>query len=89
MAHHGKIEVCSELPNQINNVLVFPGVFRGLMDGRIEKLGPEVMVAAVQAIADLVGDDLDAEAIVPDVFDERLVPAVADAVSGARATGSQ
>jgi malate dehydrogenase (oxaloacetate-decarboxylating) len=65
-------------------VLAFPGVFRGLLDGGARELSIAAQRAAARAIADVVGDDmLDAEHIVPDVFDERLVPAVARAVMNA------
>ncbi|HEY3529295.1 MAG TPA: NADP-dependent malic enzyme [Nocardioides sp.] len=75
----------SDLPNQINNVLAFPGVFRGLLDSPVRAVDSVVMSAAAEAIASLV-DAPGPEAIVPDVFDERLVDAVADAV-GATAIG--
>ena len=72
----------SDYPNQINTVLAFPGVFRGLLDGRLRTVDLDVQAAAADAIAGLVSADrLGAELIVPDVFDDRLVPAVADAVA--------
>lgn len=72
----------SDHPNQINNVLVFPGVFRGLLDAGARELTTAAQLAAAHAIAGTVGDDvLDAGRIVPSVFDERLVPAVAQAVA--------
>jgi malate dehydrogenase (oxaloacetate-decarboxylating) len=71
----------SNQPNQINNVLAFPGIFRGLLDGGARDLSLAAQCAAARAIADEVADDeRDAEHIVPDVFDENLVPAVARAV---------
>ena len=70
----------SDYPNQINNVLAFPGVFRGALDVRASDISEEMKIAAAEAIADLVGDDLSAEYIVPDPFDKRVVPAVAVAV---------
>jgi malate dehydrogenase (oxaloacetate-decarboxylating) len=70
----------SDRPNQINNVLVFPGVFRGLLDGRATSLTDEIQLAAAAAIADTVGADRDPERVVPSVFDERLVPAIAEAI---------
>src|SRR4051812_27673642 len=69
----------SDLPNQINNVLAFPGVFRGLLDGPSRQVDSVLMAAAADAIASLV-DEPGREAVVPDVFDERLVDAVAQAV---------
>jgi malate dehydrogenase (oxaloacetate-decarboxylating) len=71
----------SDLPNQINNVLAFPGVFRGLLDGPPRQVDTPLMAAAADAIASLV-DEPRADSIVPDVFDERLVGTVAKAVVG-------
>jgi malate dehydrogenase (oxaloacetate-decarboxylating) len=74
----------SDQPNQINNVLAFPGIFRGLLDGGAQNLTLAAQRAAAEAIADAVAEgDLDAGHIVPDVFDENLVPAVARAVMNA------
>jgi malate dehydrogenase (oxaloacetate-decarboxylating) len=70
----------SDLPNQINNVLAFPGVFRGLLDGPSRQVDSVTMAAAANAIASLVPEP-GPEAIVPDVFDERLVDRVARAVA--------
>ncbi len=71
----------SDHPNQINNVLAFPGIFRGLLDGRIHKITDKMLVAAAYAISDCVSvDQLNANFIVPSVFDPRVVPAVAAAV---------
>ena len=71
----------SDHPNQINNVLAFPGIFRGLLDGRITKITTEMLVAAADAIADCVSDDqLNSNFIVPSVFDQRVVTNVAAAV---------
>jgi malate dehydrogenase (oxaloacetate-decarboxylating) len=70
----------SDLPNQINNVLAFPGVFRGLLDGPARRVDTGLLAAAADAIASLV-DEPGPEAIVPDVFDERLVDQVAQAVA--------
>jgi malate dehydrogenase (oxaloacetate-decarboxylating) len=69
----------SDLPNQINNVLAFPGVLRGLLDGPARQVDPVMMAAAADAIASLV-DEPGPSAIVPDVFDPRLVATVAAAV---------
>lgn len=71
-------------PNQINNVLAFPGIFRGLLDGGAAELSLAAQCAAARAIADTVpGGKRDAQHIVPDVFDVNLVPAVAHAVMNA------
>jgi malate dehydrogenase (oxaloacetate-decarboxylating) len=71
----------SDHPNQINNVLAFPGVFRGLLDARAREMTVAAQLAAAHAIAGTVGEDtLGPGHIVPSVFDERLVPAVAEAV---------
>jgi malate dehydrogenase (oxaloacetate-decarboxylating) len=71
----------SDYPNQINNVLVFPGFFRGLLDSRARTVSDEMKVAAAQAIAGVVGaDELSEEYIVPSVFDRRVAPSVAAAV---------
>jgi malate dehydrogenase (oxaloacetate-decarboxylating) len=72
----------SDRPNQINNVLVFPGVFRGLLDAEAPELTTAAQCAAARAIADAV-DEPDAGHIVPSVFDESLVPAIARAVANA------
>ena len=78
----------SDFPNQINNVLVFPGVFRGALDVRARDITQGMMRAAAHAIADLVGEDLAADHIIPSPFDERVCPAVAAAVAEeARAEG--
>ncbi|GAA4346015.1 NADP-dependent malic enzyme [Angustibacter luteus] len=70
----------SDFPNQINNVLAFPGVFRGALDVRAGRVSEAMKLAAAWAIADLV-DSPTAVEIVPSVFDERVVPAVSAAVS--------
>ena len=78
----------SDYPNQINNVLVFPGVFRGALDVRARDITEGMMLAAAHAIARLVGDDLAPDYIIPSPFDERVAPAVAAAVAEeARAEG--
>ncbi|PTX16898.1 NAD(P)-dependent malic enzyme [Halanaerobium congolense] len=71
----------SDYPNQINNVLAFPGIFRGALDLRAVEISEEMKIAAAEAIASLVGDKLDYEYIIPDPFDQRVVPAVAFAVA--------
>ncbi|MFR9723890.1 NAD-dependent malic enzyme [Streptomyces sp. MS19] len=71
----------SDFPNQINNVLVFPGVFRGLLDAQSRTVSIDMMLAAARALADVVGEDeLNANYIVPSVFNERVSGAVAGAV---------
>ena len=78
----------SDFPNQINNVLAFPGLFRGLLDAAARDITTPMLVAAAEAIADCVGaDKLNASYIVPSVFDPRVAPAVAAAVA-ATATAS-
>lgn len=71
----------SDYPNQINNVLAFPGVFRGALDCRASAITTNMYLEAAKAIANLVDDtDLDREHIIPSVFDGRVAPAVAQAV---------
>ena len=78
----------SDFPNQINNVLAFPGVFRGALEVRARAITEGMKIAAAQAIADLISDVLTPEYIVPGPFDRRVGIAVADAVSrAARADG--
>ncbi len=73
----------SDFPNQINNVLAFPGVFRGALDVGARKITQQMMVAAAEAIFSVVGDDLAPDRIVPSPLDPRVCPAVAEAVAGA------
>ncbi len=73
----------SDFPNQINNVLAFPGIFRGALDARATRITERMRVAAAEAIAEVVTDDLRAEAIVPSALDPRVAPAVAEAVARA------
>src|SRR3954465_13382954 len=73
----------SDFPNQINNVLAFPGVFRGALDVRATGITEGMKLAAADAIAAVVGDDLTEECVIPSVFDERVGPAVAAAVAQA------
>ncbi|CAL99909.1 malate dehydrogenase (oxaloacetate-decarboxylating) [Saccharopolyspora erythraea NRRL 2338] len=78
----------SDYPNQINNVLAFPGVFRGLLDAHAHEITDDMMIAASNAIADVVdGERLNASFIVPSVFDSAVAPAVADAVRKAATAG--
>ena len=73
----------SDYPNQINNVLVFPGFFRGLLDSGVSDITDEMLIAAAKAIADRVSaDELNPSYIVPSVFDPTVAPAVAAAVRG-------
>ena len=73
----------SDFPNQINNVLAFPGGFRGALDVGARKISQQMMVAAAEAIFAVVGDDLAPDRIVPSPLDPRVCPAVAEAVAGA------
>jgi malate dehydrogenase (oxaloacetate-decarboxylating) len=75
----------SDFPNQINNVLAFPGIFRGALDCRASTITESMKVAAAEAIAGVVADDLRPEAIVPSPLDPRVAPAVAAAVAAAAA----
>ena len=74
----------SDYPNQINNVLAFPGVFRGAFDVRAKDINEEMKLAAAQALAELISDDeLNEEYIIPKAFDPRVGKAVAAAVAKA------
>lgn len=74
----------SDYPNQINNVLAFPGIFRGAFDVRASDINEEMKMAAAKALADLISDDeLSADYIIPKAFDRRVGPAVAKAVAQA------
>ena len=79
----------SDFPNQINNVLAFPGIFRGTLDVRARDINDEMKVAAAYAIAGLVDEkELSEDYIIPTPFDKRVAKAVADAVAeDARKTG--
>lgn len=70
----------SDYPNQINNVLAFPGLFRGVLDARYRKITEEMCVATAYAIADLIKDEINPEYIIPSVFDPRVASAVRDAI---------
>ncbi len=88
----GAAVVCtgrSDYPNQINNVLAFPGIFRGAFDVRASDINEEMKMAAAKAIAGLIApDELTAEYVIPQPFDGRVVKAVASAVAdAARRTG--
>ena len=72
----------SDMPNQINNVLAFPGVFRGLLDARATEITDGMLLAAAEALAAVVKDDqLNANYIIPSVFDPEVTHAVAAAVA--------
>ena len=79
----------SDFPNQINNVLAFPGIFRGTFDVRASDINDEMKIAAADALSDLITDEeLSPEYIIPKAFDKRVGPAVAKAVAdAARRTG--
>jgi malate dehydrogenase (oxaloacetate-decarboxylating) len=78
----------SDYPNQINNVLVFPGFFRGLLDAGVSDITNEMLIAAAKAIADTVeADELNPSFIVPSVFDASVAPAVAAAVRAVASSG--
>ena len=71
----------SDFPNQINNVLVFPGIFRGALDVRATAISEGMKLAAAHAVADLVGDDLSETYVIPSAFDPRVATVVARAVT--------
>jgi malate dehydrogenase (oxaloacetate-decarboxylating) len=73
----------SDFPNQINNLLAFPGIFRGALDSRARRITEGMKLAAARAIAGIVGEERSAEYIIPSVFDTRVVEAVAQAVTQA------
>ncbi len=73
----------SDYPNQINNVLAFPGVFRGALECRASRVTEGMKMAAARALAAVVGDDLAPDLVIPSVFDHRVGPAVAAAVAQA------
>ena len=73
----------SDYPNQVNNVLAFPGIFRGALDCRARRITDNMKLAAARAIAGIVGDERSAEYIIPSVFDARVMEAVSKAVTHA------
>jgi malate dehydrogenase (oxaloacetate-decarboxylating) len=73
----------SDFPNQINNVLAFPGVFKGALAVRASRITEHMKLAASDALAAVVGDDLSDDHVIPSVFDTRVAPAVAEAVAQA------
>jgi malate dehydrogenase (oxaloacetate-decarboxylating) len=79
----------SDYPNQINNLLAFPGVFRGALDARATEITSEMKIAAAHALAESIpADELSVDYIVPSVFDRSVAPAVAKAVAAAARAGS-
>ena len=74
----------SDYPNQVNNVLAFPGIFRGALDARAKRITEGMQVAAAYALASVVpAEELSADRILPDAFDPRVCSAVAQAVAQA------
>ena len=73
----------SDFPNQINNLLAFPGIFRGALDARASAITEEMKLAASEALASLAAEELSATHILPDIFDPRATKAVANAVKEA------
>ncbi len=73
----------SDYPNQVNNLLAFPGIFRGALESRARRITEGMKLAAAKAIANIVGEERSAEYVIPSVFDARVVDAVAAAVSAA------
>ena len=73
----------SDYPNQINNVLVFPAVMRGLLDVRAKSINDEILVAGTYALADVIKDELRKDYILPSPTDERILPAVSKAIKEA------
>ncbi len=70
----------SDFPNQINNVLVFPGLMKGLIASRARNVTMEMKLAALYALADLIKDELRTDYILPDIFDPRLAPTISEAI---------
>jgi malate dehydrogenase (oxaloacetate-decarboxylating) len=74
----------SDYPNQVNNVLAFPGIFRGALDVRASRINDPMLLAAAHAIAGVIGDDeVLSDYVIPSVFDKRVVDAVSRAVAKA------
>jgi malate dehydrogenase (oxaloacetate-decarboxylating) len=80
----------SDYPNQINNTLCFPGIFRGALDSQARKMNEEMKLAAARALAEVIPEeDLSEDYVIPSLFDERIVPTMAEAVEeAARESGS-
>jgi malate dehydrogenase (oxaloacetate-decarboxylating) len=86
LAHHVRIVATgrSDYPNQINNALSFPGIFRGALDVRARAISPAMRLAAAEGLASVIGEgELSEEYIVPSVFNKAVVPAIAQAVARA------
>jgi malate dehydrogenase (oxaloacetate-decarboxylating) len=78
----------SDYPNQINNVLCFPGIFRGALDVRAREITESMKMAAAEGIAAIVGEDLREDHVIPSAFNREVAPAVAEAVAReARSSG--
>jgi malate dehydrogenase (oxaloacetate-decarboxylating) len=79
----------SDYPNQINNTLCFPGIFRGALDVHAREISEEMKLAAARGLAGVIPEeDLSEDYIIPSIFDERVVPAIAEAVKkGAHGSG--
>jgi len=75
----------SDYPNQVNNVLAFPGIFRGALDSKALEINREMKIAAARAISEIIKDDLREDYIIPKPFDKRVLPAVAVSVARAAA----
>lgn len=75
----------SDYPNQVNNVLAFPGIFRGALDAKAIEINQEMKIAAAKAISEIAGDDLREDYIIPKPFDKRVLPAVVVGVASAAA----
>src|SRR5699024_6896197 len=74
----------SDFPNQVNNVLAFPGIFRGALDVRATRINEKMKVAAAEGIASLIEDgELTSDFVIPAPFDERVAPVVASSVAKA------
>lgn len=76
----------SDYPNQVNNVLAFPGIFRGALDAKAKYINMEMKLAAAKAIASIIEDELDYDYIIPKLFDSRILPAVVRSVAKAAVT---
>ncbi len=76
----------SDYPNQVNNVLAFPGIFRGALDAKAKYINMEMKLAAAKAIASIIEDELDYDYIIPKLFDSRILPAVVRSVVKAAVT---
>src|SRR3982751_4690579 len=69
----------SDYPNQVNNAIAFPGIFRGALDNKVRQITDEHKIAAAEAIAGLV-ENVSAEEIIPSVFNDKLVPTIANVI---------